>query len=194
MKAITCYQKALENQNPATPKPTTTSATPCYKNRSVDEAIQQYQSALEIKPDYAEAHNQPRCRPAPKGTAGWTRRNSFSRPSTSSLIRPGRILISAGFFSRKGGRTKRWRICKRLWRFVPDYAKAHAGLGIALFQKGRVDEAIARFQKALKIEPDDSDTHINLGLASFQKRAGGRGNSALPKNFGNQSWQLEGLL
>ena len=35
----------------------------------------------------------------------------------------------------------------------PEEAKARVNLGFALVQPGRVDEAIARYQKALRIDP-----------------------------------------
>jgi tetratricopeptide (TPR) repeat protein len=46
---------------------------------------------------------------------------------------------------------------------------AHANLGSLLYEQGRVDEAIARFRKALDIRPDFAETHNDLGLALFQK-------------------------
>ena len=46
----------------------------------------------------------------------------------------------------------------------PDLTLAHYNLGNALRSCGRLDEAIAEYQKALKIEPDDADAHNNLGV------------------------------
>ena len=54
-------------------------------------------------------------------------------------------------------------------RVSPDSAVAHSGLGWALYQKGRLDDAISDYQKALKINPDMAETHNNLGLAFYQK-------------------------
>jgi len=42
-------------------------------------------------------------------------------------------------------------------------------LGLALVQKGQVDEGIARYQKALEINPAFPEAHNNLGLALVQK-------------------------
>jgi len=43
---------------------------------------------------------------------------------------------------------------------------AHTNLGnILMFQPGRLAEAIAEFEAALRTEPDDADTHNNLGIA-----------------------------
>ena len=40
---------------------------------------------------------------------------------------------------------------------------AHYDLGNALAQAGRVSEAIAQYEQALRIEPDSAETHFNLG-------------------------------
>ncbi len=41
----------------------------------------------------------------------------------------------------------------------------HNNLGIVLADQGRLDEAIAHFSEALRIEPDYADAHNNLGVA-----------------------------
>jgi Flp pilus assembly protein TadD len=40
---------------------------------------------------------------------------------------------------------------------------------MALYQTGHVDDAIAHFQYALKLQPDLADTHNNLGAALVRK-------------------------
>jgi spermidine synthase len=49
----------------------------------------------------------------------------------------------------------------------PDYAQAHANIGICLASQGRshLDEAIRHYRAALNIAPEDADTHYNLGSA-----------------------------
>jgi Tfp pilus assembly protein PilF len=81
------------------------------------------------------------------------------------------ILVALIFCAR--GQTSYWRNSESLWthtlactsgNYVADY-----NLGSALFQKGRVDEAITYYQKALHIKPDCSEAHNNLGEALYQK-------------------------
>jgi tetratricopeptide (TPR) repeat protein len=50
-----------------------------------------------------------------------------------------------------------------------DNYNAHNDLGYDLLQKGRVDEAMVHFQKALQIYPDFAAARYNLGLALFKK-------------------------
>ncbi len=45
----------------------------------------------------------------------------------------------------------------------PDYAIAHANLGLVLKASGRLQQAEASFRKALDIQPDDADVWVNLG-------------------------------
>jgi protein O-mannosyl-transferase len=45
----------------------------------------------------------------------------------------------------------------------------HYSLGVALFQKGQLDEAVVQYQKALEIDPNYAEAHNNLGAALFQK-------------------------
>jgi len=56
-----------------------------------------------------------------------------------------------------------------LWRTTlarnPDSLLANNNIGVILFQKGQLEEAIAHFQKALQNRPDDPDTRNNLGVA-----------------------------
>ena len=69
----------------------------------------------------------------------------------------------------------------------PNCWVGHNNLGNVLLQKGRVDEAMAQFQKALEINPNYAEAHNNLGNALLTKGAGGRGDSPIPKGLGNQS-------
>ena len=68
--------------------------------------------------------------------------------------------------------TAYWQDSETLWTHTlactTDNDIAHNDLGLALFQKGRVDAAIVQYQEALKIRPD-SAARNNLGLVLFQQ-------------------------
>jgi Flp pilus assembly protein TadD len=48
---------------------------------------------------------------------------------------------------------------------VPDSADLHNVMGIALAERGRIDEAIVEFREAARLEPDSARTHWHLGAA-----------------------------
>ena len=81
------------------------------------------------------------------------------------------ILAALMFCAR--AQTPYWRNSETLWTHTlactSDNVIAHNNLGNALLQKGKVDEAIAHFQKALEIKPDYAEAHNNLGNALLQK-------------------------
>ena len=60
-----------------------------------------------------------------------------------------------------------------LWRTTiernPKAWMAHNNLGTVLLQKGKVDEAIAHFQKAFEIKADNLEARANLGSALLHK-------------------------
>jgi tetratricopeptide (TPR) repeat protein len=48
-------------------------------------------------------------------------------------------------------------------------AVAHDALGVALDNKGQIDEAIRHFQEAVRLKPTYTGAHYNLGVAFFQR-------------------------
>jgi len=76
--------------------------------------------------------------------------------------------------------TSIWRDSETLWTHAlactaPNPA-AHDNLGAALFSQGRLDEAMAHYQKALELKPDDVGALNNLGHALAN---GGQFNEAM---------------
>lgn len=60
-----------------------------------------------------------------------------------------------------------------LWRTTlvknPECWMAHTNLGLVLFQKGQINEAIAHYRSALQMQPDWWDAEYNLGTALAAK-------------------------
>ncbi len=69
--------------------------------------------------------------------------------------------------------TAYWKNSETLWSHAVvsntrNYL-AHFKLGVALLQKGKVDEAISHFEQALQSEPGYVNSRVNLGVALLQK-------------------------
>ena len=60
-----------------------------------------------------------------------------------------------------------------LWRTTlaknPECWMAHTNIGLVLFQKGQIDDAIAHYRLALQMQPDWWDAEYNLGTALLAK-------------------------
>src|SRR5438067_6607986 len=60
-----------------------------------------------------------------------------------------------------------------LWRTIlarnPECWMPHTNLGLVLFEKGKIDDAIAHYRSALQMQPDWWDAEYNLGTALLAK-------------------------
>jgi protein O-mannosyl-transferase len=107
---------------------------------------------------------------AAAGIAGGLRRlGMWAKPSGTALL-TGLLLVLA---------LLSWRQCamyanaETFWQTTlrrnPNCPMAHYNLGLAYFQQGRLDDAIAQYQKVLQIDPLETDALNNLGSAYLQK-------------------------
>jgi tetratricopeptide (TPR) repeat protein len=135
---------------------------------NVDEAIVQYQKALQIYPDYAEAHYNLGCALLKKGNVD----EAITQYQKALQITPddagvhnnlGNALLT------KGNVDEAVAHFQQALQITPDFAEARYNLGNALLTKGNVDEAIVHYQRALQIEPDYAEAHNNLGNALLKK-------------------------
>jgi tetratricopeptide (TPR) repeat protein len=131
------------------------------------EAIEQFERALRLKPDDADAHNN-------FGTA---------------LLRQGRVedairhyeqvvqlepnnaqaYFNLGVALERAGKLQNAiDQYRRALQIEPESAETHANLGNALFETGKLQEAIDQYQEALRIKPDYADAHNNLGGTLFR--------------------------
>jgi len=133
-----------------------------------DESISQYQMAVAIKPDYAEAYNN-------LGEALDRTGNvdeAITQFQKAVEIQPDYATAhyNLGIALREKGRVdEAIAHFKQALQIDPNYAAAHGNLGIALLNSGRVDEAIAHFKEVLRINPGRAQAHNNLGNAFLQK-------------------------
>ena len=143
-----------------------------------DEAVAQYEKALEIRPDYAEAHNN---LGSVLARRGWTDEAMAHFQQALEIDSD----CADAHYDLGLALANRGRIDEAIVRFQkalelkPDYADARNDLGTALAKSGRVDEAAAEYRKALELKPDHAEAHNNLGFVLARR---GRVDEALAEH------------
>jgi protein O-mannosyl-transferase len=139
-----------------------------FQKGQVDEAVAQYQKALEINPNYVAAHYNLGNALFQKGQL----EEALAQYQKAVEINPNdaeaHINLGNALFQNEQLDEALAQFQKAI-EINPNDAETHYNLGNALFQKGQLDEAVAQFQRALEIDPNSFATHYNLGGALFQK-------------------------
>jgi tetratricopeptide (TPR) repeat protein len=161
-------------------------------NGHVDEAISQFQQAVQIYPGYADAHGNlgftlNKMGKADEAIAQYQLAVHFDPDSAvaqynlgSSLLRQGKVdeaiahlqeavKINPGFAAAQNNLGNALHQ-NGLWvEATPHFAEAQFDLGYALLQQGKADEAILHLQEAVKIIPAYAVAQYNLGKAFLQE-------------------------
>ncbi len=128
----------------------------------LDQAVASYSKALQIKPDYAEAHSNLGNALSDFGKheeaiASLNKALQLKPDFAEAHYNLGKALNNLGKHEESiASYTKSLQI-------KPDFAKAHNNLGVALRALGKHEEAIASYTKALLIKPEYAEAHNNLG-------------------------------
>jgi protein O-mannosyl-transferase len=130
----------------------------------LEEAIAQYRKALEIDPDYAEAHTNlgmalAACGRLNEAIASYLKALEINPNVAKAHNNLGNALDSSG------KPDEAMPHFERAVELDPNLAEARNSLGNALREHGRVDEAMLQYEKALEIRPDYDSAHNNLGIA-----------------------------
>ncbi len=88
------------------------------------------------------------------------------------------LALSGGLGFLTARRNGDYRSVRAIWSDTvakrPTNARAHSNLGSALEADGRIEEAVAQYEEALRLNPDYTETHNNLGnvLSGLPGRSG----------------------
>jgi len=123
-----------------------------YERGRADEALCCFQKALEIQPNYAEAHNNLAAALMNRGqlkeaVAHLHRALEIQPRNADAQCNLGNALLQMGQIDEAIAHYH------KALEFEPNCAGACNNLGVAFLRKGQLDAAIARFQQALKIDP-----------------------------------------
>jgi len=96
--------------------------------------------------------------------------NSLKKPLVSAVV-PAAFLAAAVLGGMSWRQIGIWRDSETLWRHtlsINDGLQfAHNNLGVVLFEKGKPEEAMEHYNKALRINPENADAHTNMGVVLF---------------------------
>jgi tetratricopeptide (TPR) repeat protein len=146
----------------------------------LDDAIVQYQEALQIKPAYAEAHFNLGNALGKKGRM----EDAITQYQQALQIKPdyAEARANLGFaLLQKGAMDEAIPQYQQALQINPNCAEARVNLGNALVQKGKMDEAITQYREALQIKPDDEVAHVSLGILLAQTGRAGEAIAHLQK-------------
>jgi tetratricopeptide (TPR) repeat protein len=134
----------------------------------VDDAVAQYQRALQINPDYPEALTNLGVALFRKGRVD----DAVAQYQKALSIKPNFMQAHNDLglaLVQRGQVDDAVTHYQKALEINPNSAEIHTNLGNALFRKGQVDNAVAHYQKALEINPNYAETHDKLGNALLRK-------------------------
>ncbi len=130
----------------------------------IDDAVAEFEKAIAVKPDYAEAHYDLGVTATNRGRTD----EAIAHYRKAIAVKPGHALahnnlgnalLTCGRFD------EAFAHCREAVRLNPDFAVAHYNLGNALFFLGHFNAAVLEYEKALELRPDYAEACLNLGLA-----------------------------
>ena len=128
-----------------------------------DKALADYNQALRLKPDYAEAYNGRGAAWRSKGEHG----KAFADFNEAIRLRPNFSMAyknRGNAWSAKGEYANAFADFDQAIRLQPDYAEAYYFRGLSWSLYGENDAAIADYDTALKLKPDYPEAYFSRGM------------------------------
>jgi tetratricopeptide (TPR) repeat protein len=134
----------------------------------LDEAIAQYQTAVQLKPGYTAAYYNFANALMQQGKVDQAIAQYQKAVETEPRFTVARLMLANALLQR-GKVDEAISQDELAVQTNPEYAEAQYSLGGALLQKGRVDDAISHYQQALQLNPDFAAAHSELAGTLLQK-------------------------
>jgi protein O-mannosyl-transferase len=134
----------------------------------IEEAIEQYQVALQLDPDSDISHYNLGLAFSSKGRIEEAIEQYQAALQLDPDFADAHNGLATAYFN-KGEVDKAIEQYQVALRLDPNNEKTHNNLGLAYFRKGQVDKAIEQYEAALRLKPDNGKAHSNLGLAYLNK-------------------------
>lgn len=129
----------------------------------LEEAIAHYRQALQLAPDYTDAH-------FALGVALQAEGEDEAVHHLRKALKLNPNHVDAHFtlstvLQAQGMHDEAVRHLQKALRLKPDHAKAHNNLGVLFKEQGKLNDAVLHYREALRIAPDFADAYNNLGIA-----------------------------
>jgi len=165
--AETCFRAVIaKNPNSATARSNLGSAL--LNKGSVDEAIVQLKSSVEIDPDYQFGHYNLAAALLQKGEPD----EAIAHLRTVLKANPNHpkaYYTLGNALSKKGAVDEAVASYNRAVQLQPDFPDAYTNLANLLLEKGEIDEALAHYRTALALQPNNPGAHYNLAVGLTHK-------------------------
>ena len=133
------------------------------RENRLDDAVFHARTALEIRPDSADAHSRLGVALSASGQNEEARIH-FQKALETHQIRPRVHYNIATLLLNSGHLDEAIAEFNKELQIQPEFVEAHNNLGIALTSKGELDGALAHFQKALELDPHLPKVHHNIAM------------------------------
>lgn len=158
-----------------TPPPPTATPTPSasdhaaqgnayYDQGQFEEAVAEFEEALQLDPDDAETHYNLGLAYEALGKID----EAIAEYQEAIRLDPDLAEAHNGLgnaYSDQGRLDEAIAEYEEAIRLDPDLADAHFNLGHAFMDQGEYEKALTAYQKAVRLEPDDAETRHNVGVA-----------------------------
>jgi superkiller protein 3 len=145
------------------------------KQGRLEEAIAAHEKAVELDPDFEQAHVNLVILYGRQGNVA--KAEEHYKAAIEANPDQADLHYNFGVLAFQAGRMKEAeRAFKLALDLNPSYPQAHNNMGQMLERQGRIDEAIAHYRKAIENRPDYRLAHFHLGRMLIAK---GRGREAI---------------
>jgi tetratricopeptide (TPR) repeat protein len=178
--AFTSWERTWAYENPETLWTDTLAKNPnCWvgdnnlglvflQKGQIDEAVEKFQHALEINPDYREAYSNLGLAFFQKGRldeaiTNYQKALEMTPKSFVTRCDLGNALL-------REGRTQDAVVqYEKALEIEPNYEEARSNLGLAFLQRGELEDAFTQYERAVLLDGNSFATHYNLGVVLLQK-------------------------